>query len=828
VTDAPAVDPALVGIVVVSHSRTLAEAAVVLAREMIAGSSLRIAVAAGLETTLGTDAVQIAAAIEEADAGGGVVVLMDLGSAVLSAELALDLLSDPAAGERVVLSAAPLVEGLVAAVVAAAGGADRVQVAAEAQAALEGKRAQLGPSSGPSASAGSSAGPAETPPESTATGRFSVLNPHGLHARPAARLVAAIQPLDAVVQLRNLSTGAGPVPAASMSKLATLGAAAGHEIEVSAAGAAAQQAVDVVLALAARRFDEPGFPPDGAAPNRSPAGPPTARGASPGIAIGPVRHLRLQPVEVPVDPAGTPDEEGGRLTAALAAVRADLRRLAADASVGTAGDIFAAQQLLLDDPELVEPARQGIAAGQSAPAAWAAAVAAAAGGVAGLADEYLRARGGDVPAVGDQVLRAMTGGNAAVLAGAGVLVAGDLTPAQTAELDLDRVRGLLLAEGSPTSHAAILARARELPAVVGAGPSVLDIAAGTVVILDGATGTVVVDPAPTVLADYRRRAAELAARRASQRLAAQQRAVTRDGIEVLVAANLGSRADARSACAAGADAAGLVRTEFLFLGRSQPPDVDEQVAEYRALAEAMGGRRLTFRTLDVGGDKPLPYLPMPVEDNPMLGVRGIRLALASPTLLRNQLLALCRVAREGPVSIMFPMISGLEELVAARRALDEAAGAELPSGLEVGIMVEVPAAALKVTSLLPNVDFLSIGTNDLTQYTLAADRGNGALAALADPLDPGVLALIGRVCAAAAGRVPVAVCGEAAADLVAVPVLLGLGVRELSVAAPAVPAVKDAIRRLDLGACQQLARKTNAMTAAAEVRRAAAVISGAE
>jgi phosphocarrier protein FPr len=244
--------------------------------------------------------------------------------------------------------------------------------------------------------------------------------------------------------------------------------------------------------------------------------------------------------------------------------------------------------------------------------------------------------------------------------------------------------------------------------------------------------------------------------------------------------------------------AGLVRTEFLFLDRDAAPDVDEQEAAYRAIAAALPGRRITLRTLDVGGDKPLRFLPGPAEDNPFLGVRGLRHSLAHPALLTDQLRAMVRVAREFPVNIMFPMVAAVDEVIAARRLLDEAVAGERPAGLRVGIMVEVPAAALKAAAFAPYVDFVSIGTNDLTQYTLAAERGNAALAALADGLDPGVLRLIDSVCRASAGRFEVAVCGELAADPVAVPVLTGLGVRELSMAPPSIPAVKETVRDLDL------------------------------
>jgi phosphocarrier protein FPr len=412
--------------------------------------------------------------------------------------------------------------------------------------------------------------------------------------------------------------------------------------------------------------------------------------------------------------------------------------------------------------------------------------------------------------VGDQVLRALLGVSATPVGGSGVLVAGELTPAEAAALDPVRVAGVLLAYGSPTSHGAILARTKGVPAVVGLGPAVLDLADGTSVVLDGATGEVVVSPAPEVEAAFRDRAAAQESRRAKAFARASSPAVSRDGMTVLVGANVGSVADARAAAEQGADMAGLVRTEFLFLDRDAAPDVDEQEATYRAIAAALDGRWITLRTLDVGGDKPLRYLPGPAEANPFLGVRGLRHSLAHPGLLSDQLRAMARVARDHPVDIMFPMVSALDELIAARRLLTDA-----PPGLRVGIMVEVPAAALKAAAFAPHVDFVSIGTNDLTQYTLAAERGNPALASLADGLDPGVLRLISTVCRA----VPeVAVCGELAADPAAVPILTGLGVRELSMAPPAIPGVKEIVRDLDLKEAAALAADALTRPSADSVR----------
>uniref|UniRef100_UPI0027E350B6 putative PEP-binding protein n=1 Tax=Pseudonocardia nigra TaxID=1921578 RepID=UPI0027E350B6 len=285
---------------------------------------------------------------------------------------------------------------------------------------------------------------------------------------------------------------------------------------------------------------------------------------------------------------------------------------------------------------------------------------------------------------------------------------------------------------------------------------------------------------------------------------------------------VGPPADATAAAAGGADLVGLLRTEFLFLDRADAPDVGEQEAAYRAVADALGGKRITLRSLDVGGDKPLPYLPLPAEANPFLGLRGIRLAAGHPQLLADQLLAAVRVAHDAPVSLMFPMVAALDELFTARMVLDEAIardGRGTPPGLQVGIMVEVPATALKAAAFVPHVDFFSIGTNDLTQYALAAERGNPGVAALADPLDPGVLRLVDAVCRAAGDRALVAVCGEAAADPLAAELLVGLGVRELSVAPPAVPGSKQAVRAIDAGAAAQRAAGALLADGPAAVRR---------
>ena len=780
---------------VVSHSRPLAEAAVELAREMLQGQELRVEVAAGLDDgALGTDAAAIVDALVAADAGAGVVVLMDLGSAVLSAELALELLDDDAR-ERVLLCPAPLVEGLVAACVAAGGGASREQVAAEALEGLAGKQHHLGGSS-------SDRSPQAPPAEATAT--VQVTGPHGLHARPAARLVQAALVVEATVEVRNGTTGSAWVPAGSLARVATLGALSGHQLELRASGPGAREALAALVDVVAQGDGAPSGEAPTAPGPPAPSSPGPAVAVCRGIAIGPARTRRAEPSHGPAYEPGDAGTEWARLTAARDSGRASVeasRRSAAAALGEQAAAVFDAHLLLLDDEELLSSARRLVDAGKPAPDAWRAAVHDLRSVFAALADPYLRERASDVQAVGDEVLRALVGGSSASSLSDvdGVLLTPDLTPAQAVTLDRARVVGVVLAEGSPTSHSAILLRGLGIPAVAGAGSAVLDTPDGTLVALDGGTGELVLAPDDGVLARMRdrdaalRAAAELAGRRSAEP------ASTVDGVAVHVAANLGSVEDARLAAAEGADLAGLVRTEFLFLGRDRAPDVAEQEAEYRRIAEALGGRRITLRTLDVGGDKSLPYLPLAAEANPFLGVRGLRLSLAVPGLLADQLLAMVRVARDSPVSVMFPMVTTVGELLTARAELEAAVareGSGRPAGLQAGMMVEVPAAALKAAAFAPHVDFFSVGTNDLTQYALATERGNAGVAALADGYDPGVLRLVAAVCAGA-GPVPVAVCGELAADEAAAALLIGLGVRELSVSPRAVAGVKQAVRAVD-------------------------------
>ncbi len=507
-----------------------------------------------------------------------------------------------------------------------------------------------------------------------------------------------------------------------------------------------------------------------------------------------------------------------------------------EARGGEVAQILSVHEEMLGDPELFEAARELIQEGRSAEAAWWEAIDTAARAQEMLADRLLAERAADLRDVGRRVLGILCRVELPEPpAHPYILVTDDVGPSDVARLDTSRVRGLLTARGGATSHSAILARALGIPAVVGAGKRVLTLEDGSELILDGERGRVV--PAPSVerreaaerrLAEQRRRAAEAWEARFRE-------ARTRDGHRVEVAANLGNTAHAADAVERGAEGVGLLRTEFLFMAHAQEPDLETQIAEYREALDALGGRPLVARTLDVGGDKPLPYWPVPKEDNPFLGLRGIRLALTRPKVLETQLRAMLMAAtgdpaagapgNDKPLRIMLPMVKDVSEFRAAKaildRLLEEIPEAERTTDVQLGVMIEVPSCALLAPTLAAEVDFFSVGTNDLTQYTLAIDRGHPELSAQADGLHPAVLKLIEMTVSAAHAQGKwVGVCGELASDAVAVPVLVGLGVDELSVSARQVPLVKARLAEFDLEEARRQAGLALAQATSEAVRDA--------
>ncbi|GAL99679.1 phosphoenolpyruvate--protein phosphotransferase [Sphingomonas parapaucimobilis] len=629
---------------------------------------------------------------------------------------------------------------------------------------------------------------------------------HGLHARPAARLVEAVRRHDARVTLYH-----GDRHASALSAVGLLGLGLGHgtTVRIEASGAQAAAALAEVITFL-----------NDATPEETPVDvPEPVRGegpglggvpAAPGLAVGPIH--RLARAAIPVETlAGTGEEERARLNGALDTVREGLAQAAA--AGGARGGVMAAHGAMLADPTLTDAALAAIGRGLSAGVAWQEAITEQVAVLLSSGDRRIAERAEDLRDLERHVLAALAGlpiEGPSVPKGA-ILVAEDLLPSQVAALDAAVVAGIALVKGGPTSHAAILAAGMGLPMAVAFGEPLAALEDGRVIVLDADRG--LIDPEPDAEAQSEardtiaRRKAEMEAARAAQgpcRMA--------DGTRIEMFANLGSVADAEAAVAEGAEGCGLLRTEFLFLERETAPTRDEQARDYQAIADALGDRPMIVRLLDVGGDKPAPYMDLPVEENPALGLRGIRVSLADPQLLEDQVGAILAVRQ--PCRIMAPMIASLSELEAVRAVVDRH-GREA----EVGVMIETPAAAISADILARKADFFSIGTNDLTQYTLAMDRGNAAVAAGVDGLHPAVLRLIGTTCDGAARHdTPVGVCGSLAADRLAVPILLGLGVTELSVPPARVAAIKALVGKLDMVKCRAAAIAALALPSAAAVR----------
>lgn len=667
---------------------------------------------------------------------------------------------------------------------------------------------------------------------------LAIRNATGLHARPARVFVNTAKQFQSDIRVHH---GEKKANAKSLISMLTLGVEQGSDIRIVVDGNDEEEAlIALKTAVIEGLGEEPESPeaphegpsPDEPVPERAeePArgDTDTIRGiaAAPGIAIGPV--FQLKPIEVEVEETFTDaSEEEDRLQVAIEQAQAQvvaLRQRMQQRQANSEADIFDVHLEIMNDPDLLETVLTKIHdERKSAAQAWQSTIDARAAALSEVDDPLLAARAADVHDVGYRVLRLLVGldDQEDRLPPYPVIVAAhDLTPSDTASLPKDRVLGFCTAVGGPTAHSAIIARALSLPAVVSAGPRVLEMANDSTVILDGDSGTVTLDPDDATLVDARRRQEEWQERLAAAEAAAARPAVTQDGHHVEVVANVGGVEEAEQAREAGAEGVGLLRTEFLFLDRSDGPGEEEQFRVYRDIVLALNDQPVIVRTLDVGGDKPLPYINVPAEDNPFLGERGIRLCLNRPELLQQQVRAILRAAEHGPIRIMFPMVADINELRTAKAIVEDVRGDLDAPRVDIGIMVEVPAAALMADALATEVDFFSIGTNDLTQYTLAIDRQHPVLAGQSDGLHPAVLRLIARTAEAAhdAGKW-VGVCGELGADPQAVPVLVGLGVDELSVSVPAVATVKAQIRSLSLEQAQELAQKALTCTTAAEVRQ---------
>jgi phosphocarrier protein FPr len=669
--------------------------------------------------------------------------------------------------------------------------------------------------------------------------QVTLIHAGGLHARPAARAREAVRGFDARVEVRYEGRKAA---IESVVGLLGLGAGEGATVELLGVGPQAQAAIDAIAheltreahgeveqQKPARQMSSQAIVRETASPAGEPLAPNTLAGvcASPGVAVGKLVRWDDADVDPPEQANGTSAAESRLLDKAIATVDADLDTVVRDASqrgaVGEAG-IFAVHRVLLEDPTLLDAARDLISLGKSAGFAWREAIRAQIGILNKVEDALLAERAADLRDIDKRVLRALgyTNASARTLPDEAVLAAEEFTPSDLSSLDRSRVTALVMSRGGATSHAAILARQAGIPALVAVGDALHAIPAGTQVVVNATTCRLEFAPTDVDVERARVERSRLADVREANRRTSQQAAVTSDGRAIEVAANIATLDDAKAAVDNGADAVGLLRTELLFIHRATAPSVDEHRQSYQGIVEALKGRTAIIRTLDVGADKEVDYLTLPPEPNPALGLRGIRLAQVRPDLLDDQLRGLLAVQPLGAVRILLPMVTDVGELIRIRKRIDELAresGRTQP--IEVGVMIEVPSAALLADQLARHADFLSIGTNDLTQYTLAMDRCQADLAAQADGLHPAVLRLIAATVQGAGKHGKwVGVCGALAGDPLAMPLLVGLGVTELSVDPVSVPGAKARVRNLDYQLCRQRAQDALALESAQAVRAA--------
>ena len=669
-----------------------------------------------------------------------------------------------------------------------------------------------------------------------------IQNPTGLHARPAKTFVNVAKEFKANIKVYHNEKMAN---AKSLISLLTLGVKSGSQIKIEADGEDEEQALAalesaVISGLGegelledtsketpveapspAKKEDQQPQPQMDSIPENQVHG----IAGAPGIAIGPVfRHVRTE-IKVEETYEGESIEKN-QLQSAIEKAKGQLKQLRKkmlDQKATGEAAIFDVHIELLDDVELLDGVLEKINKKQSAALAWQSSIEERAKLVASLDDPLLAARAADLHDVGYRVLRILVGvdeQSPKLPDHPVIILAEDLTPSDTVTLDRDKVLGFCTAKGGPTSHTAIIARALGLPAVVSAGEKVLSLSNSTQIVLNGYSGVLIIDPDETEIKEAEQKQQEDEEFRLQAQAEADKPAVTTDGHRVEIAANIGGIEDARQAITSGAQAVGLLRTEFLFLERVSPPSEDEQFSVYRDIAQAMQKKPVIIRTLDVGGDKPLPYIKMIEESNPFLGERGIRLCLNQPDLMRQQIRSILRAQEYGKLRIMFPMVADLSEWIEAKEITSEIELELGVPGVEMGIMIEVPSAALMADVFAEHVDFFSIGTNDLTQYTMAMDRMHPQLAGISDGLHPAVLRLIDQTVKAAhkAGKW-VGVCGELGADPQAIPILVGLGVDELSVTVPAIPIVKAQVRALNYSETQEIAEKALNCATAKEVRQ---------
>jgi multiphosphoryl transfer protein len=804
----------MVGLVLVSHSRPLAEAVGDLVRRAV-NSDLQLSYCGGVgedRTELGTDAIEIQEAISAVYSDDGVLVLMDMGSAILSAETAKEFLN-PEQREKVRLTSAPLVEGGVAAAVQAQLGSSLDEVANAALQSLLPKQDQV-QDVAPTVQAASPA-PSLLVDEIL---DVTIQNPHGLHLRPAAALIKTLSAFPAEVLIENRTESRGPVLARSLVDVARLQIRQGDSVRFSISAPDPQPVIDSIRHLVETQFGESAQP---TLPSEALSAPDVSQafGVSRGIAIG--RPLRLDTIVASVpryrlESAHDIAHEVAKLRSAVASAIAEfdtrIDRLRTSLPENEL-EIFNAQRMLFADPSILKEVQSRIQEQHlNAAAAWHETLSRHTSEQEKVDDPYLRARAADFREVERTVLTRLIDAKAGLalpeqaFADPTILICEELTPTLAEQLRRLSIAGVIQLGGGTTSHGAILARALGIPAIGGARKDSERLRTAQQVAINGSEGALWIDPPPDVLNDLAgRQQLELSESQTALQKS-HEPAITKDGIPIQVGGNAGSAKDILDARTNGAEFIGLFRSEFLFQDFTEEPDEDQQLAAYReALAPSAGSFPVTVRLLDIGGDKPLKFLPQAKEANPFLGVRGIRLLMANPRFFRSHLRAILRLAISFRIQLLIPMVTDLSEILATRRMLAEIAG-ELTKGnvphqwpIPVGAMIETPSAGLLIDQLLPHLDFISIGTNDLTQYILCAERGSASLSTFSDSLHPAVLRVCEQVIRAAQERgIKASICGEIASDPEAVPIWLALGLRDFSVTAAEIPATKSLIRKLTI------------------------------
>lgn len=822
----------MISIVVVSHSAKLAESVCELAQQVAQGS-VKMAFAGGVdddECPFGTDAIKILKAIESVYTDEGVLVMADIGSSIMSAETALEFIGDDKR-DNIRLCEAPLIEGTIVAAALVAAGASFDQIEQEACSACDVKIQHFGRKK--------SSQEIKVAVSSSSTGSWekiiTVSNPMGLHARPAAQCVMAASRFNSSLLMYNLDNEDEAANVLSINQIARLGVRQGHRVRLVAHGDDAKDAVTFLENLFRSNFGEPlkgdDFPTS-IVPKAEGKDILTGIPISPGIIEGEAYVFKKQHPNVQEYHIDNSVVEWNRLELALEQAKHKIHRLCRDAryNLNTYDlAIFDVHLLCLKDPELLGFARKFIFDEKiNAEAAWQRSIDQHLEAYNLIPDVYKQTCAADVVDVKVAVLQMLLGEQNVTLSVEEpcILLAKDLDPSDVIQLNPEKIKGLCLSEGNVTSHAVILARALGIPTIINSGSKLLEVQDNSFIVMDGATGQIWINPQKKVLARLRKKSCTNKASRKRGSYDPNKPFQTKDASVVRVVANICDMASAHKALKYGVDGVGLLRSEFLFWNYTSDPSEEEQYKVYRDIFNVMSGMSCVVRTLDIGGDKFLPYYNLTEENNAFMGQRGIRFSLAFPSIFKTQLRALLRAGVEHSLKIMFPMVSSLEELRMAKQIIAEVQeelsyeGKSFNNAVEIGVMIEVPAATIIADKMAQEADFFSIGSNDLVQYLTATDRSNTEVASLGHPFHLAHLRAIKHVTEVAhQAGITVSICGELASDPIILPLLLGLGIDEFSVDPVQIPIVREALSYFTKRQALSWTKKALSMDSGDEIKK---------